>query len=354
MVVSFYIVEPDIKQVVEISSFIRYFEKVSMLDSRPLLLATDFPRINRGQLDLLQVNLGYKCNLSCVHCHVNAGPSRTELMDLATIDLIIDYIDRHQIKGLDLTGGAPEMNPHFKYLVKAARDRGVEVIDRCNLTILFEPGYQDVAEFLADQHVVITASLPCYSEENVEKQRGKGVYSESIEALLNLNKLGYGIEKDLQLNLVFNPVGAVLPPPQVQLELDYKRELKKRFGIEFNQLFTITNMPISRFGSVLMSHGEFNHYMQLLKDNFSEDNLSTVMCKNLISVDWQGYVYDCDFNQMLDMPLASQNNVNVNSARTHLSDLLHHDIVGNEISIGDHCFGCTAGQGSSCGGALND
>ena len=312
-----------------------------MLDSRPLLLATDFPRIHRGKIDLLQVNLGYKCNLSCVHCHVNAGPSRTELMDLDTIDLIIDYIDRYKIKTLDLTGGAPEMNPHFRYLVKAARDRDVEVIDRCNLTILLEPDYHDMAQFLADQKVTITASLPCYSEENVEKQRGKGVYSESIEALQNLNRLGYGIEKGLQLNLVFNPVGAVLPPPQMQLELDYKRELKERFGIEFNQLFTITNMPISRFGSVLMSHGEFNNYMQLLKDNYSEDNLSTVMCKNLISVDWQGYVYDCDFNQMLDMPLVNKDDFDGDSVKTHLSDLLHHDIAGNEISIGDHCFGCT-------------
>ncbi len=322
-----------------------------MLDSRPLLLATDFPPIKRGRLETLQVNLGYLCNLSCVHCHVNAGPSRTELMDLPTIELILHYIDQHNIKVLDLTGGAPEMNPHFRYLVTEARRREVEVIDRCNLTILLDPEYAQagLAEFLADQEVVVTASLPCYSEENVEKQRGKGVYDESIEALLKLNALGYGVEESKQLNLVYNPVGAVLPPPQEQLQDDYKRELKQRFGIEFNQLFTITNMPISRFGSVLMSHNEFNPYMDLLKNNFSEDNLSTVMCRSLISIDWQGYVYDCDFNQMLEMPLIA-----TDKAKTHLSDIVDNAMQGSDIYIGDHCFGCTAGQGSSCGGALND
>jgi radical SAM/Cys-rich protein len=320
-----------------------------MLDSRPLLLATDFPPITRGKLEMLQVNLGYKCNLSCVHCHVNAGPTRTEIMDLATVETILQFIDKHQLKGLDLTGGAPEMNPHFKYLVREARQRGVEVIDRCNLTVLFEPGYEQMAEFLAEQQVTITASLPCYSAENVEKQRGKGVYDGSIEALKLLNGLGYGKDSRLQLNLVYNPVGAVLPPPQQQLQADYKRELQQRFGIVFNELFTITNVPIKRFGSVLMSHGEFGHYMQLLKDNFSNDNLATVMCRQLISVDWQGFVYDCDFNQMLELPIFSSDRV-----KTHLSDLLDDDISDNPINIGEHCFACTAGQGSSCGGALND
>jgi radical SAM/Cys-rich protein len=320
-----------------------------MLDSRPLLLATDFPPIKRGQLDTLQVNLGYLCNLSCVHCHVNAGPNRTELMDLETIELILACIDSNDIKTLDLTGGAPEMNPHFRYLVTEARKRNVEVIDRCNLTILLEPGYQDLAEFLAQQQVVITASLPCYTVENVEKQRGKGVYDDSIEALLLLNALGYGREKELQLNLVYNPVGASLPPAQEPLEADYKRELQARFGIVFDRLFTITNMPISRFGSILMSHGEFDTYMDLLKNSFSDDNLSTVMCRNLISIDWMGFIYDCDFNQMLEMPLLASD-----KPKIHLSDLLTETITGNEINIGDHCFGCTAGQGSSCGGALND
>ena len=320
-----------------------------MLDSRPLLLATDFPPIKRGQLEILQVNLGYKCNLSCVHCHVNAGPNRTELMDRATVDLLLQFAERQQIRILDLTGGAPEMNPHFRYLVAAAGELGIEVIDRCNLTILLEPGYESLVNFLVQHRVTITASLPCYLEENVEKQRGKGVYNDSIEALLLLNKLGYGHDPCLPLNLVYNPVGPVLPPPQKPLEADYKRELQQRYGIVFNQLFTITNMPISRFGSVLMSHNEFNHYMQLLKDNYSVDNLTTVMCRNLISVDWQGFVYDCDFNQMLNMPLVTDNRM-----KTHLSELLDRDISGNDIAIGDHCFGCAAGQGSSCGGALSD
>ena len=320
-----------------------------MLDSRPLLLATDFPSIKRGKLDILQVNLGYKCNLSCVHCHVNAGPTRTELMNRENIELLLAFVDRHDISVLDLTGGAPEMNPHFRYLVAAARKRGVEVIDRCNLTILLEPGYEDLAEFMAQQQVTVTASLPCYSEENVEKQRGKGVYAESIEALQMLNKLGYGRDDRLQLNLVYNPIGPTLPPAQVQLEADYKHELHAQFGISFNQLFTITNMPISRFGSVLLSHGEFDQYMQLLKDNFSAENLSTVMCRHLISIDWQGFVYDCDFNQMLELPLIAND-----KAKVHLSELLDEDISANEIAIADHCFGCTAGQGSSCGGALHE
>jgi len=283
-----------------------------------------------------------------VHCHVNAGPTRKELMDKETVELLLTFAEKHNIKVLDLTGGAPEMNPHFRYLVERARAMNIEVIDRCNLTILLEPGYEDLAEFLAEQGVTVTASLPCYSEENVEKQRGKGVYDGSIEALQRLNALGYGKTDKLKLNLVYNPVGASLPPGQKQLEADYKRELKDRFDIDFNELFSITNMPISRFGAVLLSHGQFEPYMQLLKDNFSEDNLQTVMCRSLISVDWQGYVFDCDFNQMLDMPLIASD-----KPRTHLSELVDANLSGNEIMIGDHCFGCTAGQGSSCGGALD-
>ncbi len=319
-----------------------------MLDSRPLLLNTNFPPVQRNQLEILQVNLGYKCNLSCVHCHVNAGPTRTELMGENTIDLLLAFIDQHKIKVLDVTGGAPEMNPHFRELVTEARARGVEVIDRCNLTILLEPGYEDMAEFLAEQKVTITASLPCYLEENVEKQRGKGVYSDSIKALQLLNRIGYGTEPGLSLNLVYNPVGPVLPPDQHSLEIDYKRELQLRFGVVFNQLFVITNMPISRFGSVLMSHGQLDQYVQLLKDNFSLANLETVMCRNLISIDWQGYVYDCDFNQMLDLPLIVSD-----KSRIHIRELMDRSLEGNPIVTGEHCFGCTAGQGSSCGGALD-
>ena len=317
-----------------------------MQDTRPLLLESDFPGLTRTALDTLQVNLGYLCNLSCVHCHVNAGPTRTELMDRSTVEQVIALIDRTCIGTLDLTGGAPELNPHFRYLVSEARSRGVRVIDRCNLTVLFEPGQEDLAEFLAAEQVEVTASLPCYLEENVEQQRGKGVYDDSIRAIRRLNKLGYADDPSLVLNLVYNPVGAVLPPPQEGLEIDYKRELGERFGIFFNQLLTITNMPISRFGAVLLAQNQYLPYMQLLRDNYAEANLETVMCRSLVSVDWQGYLYDCDFNQMLSLPLLA-------SDRRHLRDLLDSpEVEGLPIATGEHCYGCTAGQGSSCGGAL--
>ena len=315
-----------------------------MQDTRPLLLESDFPPLQRGGLDTLQVNLGYLCNLSCVHCHVNAGPTRTELMSKTTIDQLLELIESHAITVLDLTGGAPELNPHFRYLVTAARSLGVRVIDRCNLTVLFEPGQEDLADFLAAQQVEITASLPCYLEDNVEQQRGKGVYQDSIRAIRQLNSLGYG--RRLPLNLVYNPVGAELPPPQAALEADYRRELARRFDIHFSELFTITNMPISRFGAVLLAQGQYVEYMQLLRDNFSADNLDTLMCRSLLSVDWQGYVYDCDFNQMLDLPVLAKD-------RIHLSDLIQDfAMVGADIVTGEHCYGCAAGQGSSCGGAL--
>ena len=317
-----------------------------MQDTRPLLLATDFPPLSRGKLETLQVNLGYLCNMSCVHCHVNAGPTRTELMDKPTIDQVLSVLVSSQATTLDLTGGAPELNPHFRYLVSEARQLGVNVIDRCNLTVLFEPGQESLAEFLAEQGVEISASLPCYSEENVEQQRGKGVYSDSIRAIRLLNELGYGRQPDLRLNLVYNPIGPVLPPPQQALQLDYKRELGERFGIDFDHLFTITNMPISRFGAVLLAQGEYYDYMSLLRDNFSQENLETVMCRNLVSIDWQGYLYDCDFNQMLELPMQ------VPGAR-HVSDLLASaPMLNAAIVTGEHCYGCTAGQGSSCGGAL--
>ncbi|MEH6589502.1 MAG: arsenosugar biosynthesis radical SAM (seleno)protein ArsS [Halioglobus sp.] len=319
-----------------------------MLDTRALLIATDFPAIVRTTLDTLQVNLGYLCNLSCVHCHVNAGPTRTELMDEETIEQVLALARNTGATTLDLTGGAPELNPHFRQLVSQARADGIHVIDRCNLTVLFEPGQEQLAEFLAQHEVEISASLPCYEESNVEQQRGKGVYDQSIRAIRLLNSLGYGRDSGLRLNLVYNPVGAVLPPPQAALEVDYKRELGQRFGIEFNELFTITNMPISRFGAVLLAQGQYQDYMDLLRDNFSNDNLDTVMCKSLLSIDWQGYLYDCDFNQMLDLPMVAQG-----KQRTHIADLLaNHDVSGSAITTGEHCYGCTAGQGSSCGGAL--
>jgi radical SAM/Cys-rich protein len=319
-----------------------------MRDTRPLLLATDFPPIARGELETLQVNLGYLCNLSCVHCHVNAGPTRTELMNRETMDQVLELVQSSAVTTLDMTGGAPELNPLFRDFVRRARTLGVRVIDRCNLTVLFEPGQEDLAEFLAQHEVEITASMPCYLESNVEDQRGKGVYDDSIRALQILNKLGYGRNPALRLNLVYNPVGPTLPPAQGPLEQDFKRELGQRFDIVFDQLFAITNMPISRYGAVLLSKGLYHSYMTLLRENFSEANLETVMCKSLLSIDWRGYVYDCDFNQMLDLPLAAQA-----GRSSHISELLAGDpLAGEPIRIGEHCYGCTAGQGSSCGGAL--
>ena len=300
-------------------------------------------------MEILQVNLGYRCNLSCTHCHVNAGPKRTEAMDWSTAQLVLEVVRKRQPQVLDLTGGAPELNPHFRWLVEQTRALGVEVIDRCNLTILQEPDQEDLAAFLAEQGVRVVASMPCYSQKNVDEKRGKGVFERSIAGLQTLNRLGYGKpDGGLVLDLVYNPGGAFLPPPQQQLEQEYKQRLLADFGIAFNQLLTLANMPISRFGSVLVSKGQFDPYMQLLRDNFNEGNLAGVMCRTTISVDWQGNLYDCDFNQMLELPLQKQ------CSPRHLSDLLREDLVGNPILVADHCFGCTAGQGSSCGGALED
>ena len=314
----------------------------------PLLAATDFPPIRRRTLDTLQVNLGYRCNQSCLHCHVAASPQRTEMMGGDTIALVLDVLRERKVSTLDLTGGAPELNEHFRELVRQARALGVRVIDRCNLTILSEPGQEDLASFLAEQGVEVTASLPCYSPANVDRQRGDGVFERSIEGLRQLNAMGYGIpSRGLVLNLVYNPQGPSLPPAQGPLEADYKRELLLHFDIRFDHLFALTNMPIQRFGSTLVSKGTFAPYMKLLRDSYRADNLETVMCRSLLSVDWQGFLYDCDFNQMLGLRarLAGQ-------PRPHLRDLLRHEPAGADIRIADHCYGCTAGQGSSCGGAL--
>jgi radical SAM/Cys-rich protein len=313
----------------------------------PLLRKTDFPAVRRKLLDTLQVNLGYKCNQTCQHCHVNAGPNRKEMMALDTVDLILQVIRDRRIATLDLTGGAPEMNPHFRCLVQETRKLGVRVIDRCNLTILSEPGYEDLADFLAQQQVDVVASLPCYSQDNVDKQRGDGVFDRSIAALQKLNALGYGRESSLTLSLVYNPQGPSLPPSQQKLEADYKRELHTHFGVVFNKLYVLANMPIQRFGSMLVSKGQFADYMKLLRENYSVSNLGSVMCRNLISVDWQGFLYDCDFNQMLNLPLRM-----AGQSRPHLRDLLGREMTGLPITVADHCYGCTAGQGSSCGGAL--
>ena len=314
----------------------------------PLLQRTQFPAIRRRRLETLQVNLGYVCNQTCVHCHVNAGPKRTESMAHETIEQVLAYLEASGAETLDLTGGAPELNPHFRLLVRRARALGVRVIDRCNLTVLFEPGQEGLAEFLAAEGVDIVASLPCYTEELVDRQRGKGVYDASVRAIRVLNALGYGREgSGLSLDLMYNPQGPRLPPPQAALEADYKRILGERFGIVFNRLYTLANMPIQRFGSMLVSKGEFGAYMELLQDAHRPENLDGVMCRSTVSVDWQGYLYDCDFNQMLGLPLRV-----AGRSRSHLSDVLGRDLDGTPIVVRDHCFGCTAGQGSSCAGAL--
>lgn len=314
----------------------------------PLLAATDFPPLRRDRLTTLQVNLGYRCNQSCLHCHVNAGPKRTEAMGAATIELVLQVLRQCGITTLDLTGGAPELNEHFRHLVASARALGVNVIDRCNLTILSEPGQEGLADFLAAQGVEVVASLPCYAPANVDRQRGDGVFERSIAGLRALNALGYGHPGTGRvLNLVYNPQGPSLPPPQGPLQADYKRELMQHFGIRFNELFALTNMPIQRFGSTLVSKGQFAGYMKLLRGAYQPDNLDTVMCRSQISVDWQGQLYDCDFNQMLGLPARLHG-----TARAHLRDLLAQDAAGTPIRVADHCYGCTAGQGSSCGGAL--
>ena len=318
-----------------------------MHDTLPLLEQTRFPAIRRARLDTLQVNLGYKCNQSCVHCHVNAGPNRTEMMDDATLALIPQVLAARGLGTLDLTGGAPELHQGFRDLVRAVRAQGVRVIDRCNLTILSEPGQQGLAEFLAAQRVEVVASMPCYSAVNVDRQRGDGVFDKSIAALQQLNALGYGHEESgLVLNLVYNPQGASLPPEQKKLQADYKRELSQHFGIVFNELFALTNMPIQRFGSTLVSKGAFDSYMDLLKSSFQAQNLPGVMCRSTVSVDWQGWLSDCDFNQQLGLPLGTS------GLKRHLRDLLKSGLDEQPIRVAGHCFGCTAGQGSSCGGAL--
>jgi radical SAM/Cys-rich protein len=320
-----------------------------MRDTRPLLDQVPFPAIRRGKLDMLQINVGYRCNQSCFHCHVNAGPNRTEEMSAQVADLVLDFVARRRIATLDITGGAPELNANFRRLVTAARKLGVKVMDRCNLTILEQPGQEDLAEFLAANRVEVVASMPCYLQDNVERQRGKGVFDGSIRGLQKLNALGFGRNPALTLNLVYNPQGPALPPQQGALEADYKRVLGQQYGIVFNKLFVLANMPIQRFGTMLVNRGEFEDYLQLLQDAHLDANLDGVMCRNLISVDWRGYVYDCDFNQMLDLPLTRGAR-----GRVHLPDLLDENIAGNPIRTAGHCYGCTAGQGSSCGGALKE
>lgn len=317
-----------------------------MRDTWPLLKDIPFPALTRGALTTLQLNLGYRCNLSCIHCHVSAGPRRTETMSKATMVTALAVAERFKVGTLDLTGGSPEMNPEFRWLVAEARARGLHVMDRLNPTIMEEPGYDWVGPFLATHRVEAVASLPCYSQSNVDEQRGDGVFESSIRALQSLNALGYGQPgSGLVLNLVYNPNGAFLPPQQEKLEADYKRLLGDNFGIVFNRLYALANMPIQRFGSWLQSKGQFEAYMGKLRAAHRDDNLDAVMCRTLVSVDYNGELFDCDFNQMLKMPLGG------GSAPRHLDDLLT-DALPERIAVAGHCYGCTAGQGSSCGGAL--
>lgn len=315
-----------------------------MLDTSDRLFPGTFPSIVRGRLETLQVNLGYRCNQQCQHCHVNAGPKRSEMMSKEYLREVVRVLEDGTVRRLDLTGGAPELHPGFRNLVRQARALGVTVIDRCNLTILSEPGQEELVDFLADQKVEVVASLPCYLQENVDRQRGQGVFERSLAGLRRLNSLGYGRPgTGLVLNLVYNPVGPHLPPPQSDLERDYRERLAEH-GVSFNRLLTITNMPIQRFGSMLASKGQFDQYLALLKEAHCEQNLAAVMCRSLISVDWRGWLYDCDFNQMLNLRMPGR--------RLHLRDLDPADLTGRPIAVADHCYGCTAGQGSSCGGAL--
>ena len=303
--------------------------------------------LRRTRPEILQVNVGKLCNLTCVHCHVNAGPKRKEIMTRETVDRIIDWLAKSDIPTVDLTGGAPEMIPDFRYVVQRVRalQPPRKIIDRCNLTILLEPGYEGLAEFLAKHKVEIIASMPCYTPDNVNAQRGEGVFDGSIKALQLLNSLGYGIDPELPLHLVYNPVGAFLTGPQADLEADYKRELKKHFGIVFNKLYTITNLPIARFASYLRHNNKLDEYMELLMSAFNPATIDGLMCRNTISVGWRGEVYDCDFNQQLDMQW-------LNGRPIFLWNVDPTKIDNREIMTGDHCFGCTAGAGSSCGGAL--
>ena len=303
---------------------------------------------NRRGIEVLQVNMGKYCNLACIHCHVESGPHRTELMSRETVDAVLRFLGRTKIPTVDITGGAPELNPTFDYLVESAVGLGRHVMDRCNLTVIFEPGKDYLPQFFKRHRVELACSLPCYSEENVDRQRGKGTFELSIRALQIFNALGYGqSESGLVLNLVYNPVGPHLPPPQDQLEQDYKRILKEKFGIIFDRLYCLSNMPITRYATHLKLRGEYEKYMQLLESSFNASTLDQVMCRNLISIGWEGAIYDCDFNQMLDLPIRYADGRPLN-----ISTLSFDQVQHLPVTVGDHCYACTAGSGSSCGGAL--
>ena len=309
-------------------------------------MKNSFPSINKENIETLQINIGYKCNQACKHCHVNSSPLRTEKMSNEIISLIPKVIEKYKIKTLDITGGAPEMHPEFRNLITSLSNKNIDIIDRCNLTIFFEKGYEDLPQFLAKNKVIITASLPCYEKDNVELQRGYGVFDKSINALKILNDLGYGKSKDgLQLNLVYNPVNPILPPSQEKLEADYKRILLDKYNISFNNLYTITNMPINRYADFLSREDKLDSYYKLLKDNFNKNNLENLMCKKTISVNWQGQIYDCDFNQQI--------NFQGKKGPKTIYELIEKSFKFDyDVAVKEHCFACTAGAGSSCGGTL--
>jgi radical SAM/Cys-rich protein len=304
-------------------------------------------RLGRAAVTTLQVNVGKRCDLACHHCHVEAGPKRTEAMDGETAARVLWLLERNPaVTTLDLTGGAPELNPHFRELVRGARALGRQVIDRCNLTVFFQPGQEDTPGFLAEQEVKVVASLPCYTAENVEQQRGRHVFARSIEALSLLNRLGYGSgDGKRELDLVYNPLGPSLPPAQAELEQTYRRELRELFDLRFDRLVTITNMPIKRFAHSLEREGRYGEYLSLLVNHFNPTTVPALMCRHLVSVGYDGALYDCDFNQMLELPLAGRA-----TSLWDVDDL--SQLAGTPVSTAAHCFGCTAGSGSSCGGAL--
>lgn len=316
-------------------------------DFEELLLQNGLGSLRREETTTLQINVGKRCNQACHHCHVEAGPKRSEMMTGRVAERVVTVLNNSpSVHTVDITGGAPELNPNFRFLVTESRRLGRHVIDRCNLTVLFEPGMEGLTAFLAANQVEIIASLPCYTASNVEKQRGRGVFDKSIQALLDLNRLGYGLaNSSLSLNLVYNPLGVSLPPPQDRLEADYKRELRTQFGIEFHHLYTLTNMPIKRFANFLHQNDRYREYLSLLVNHFNPETVQGLMCRSLVSVGWDGQLYDCDFNQMLEIPLGA-------GWKTIWDLKSFLKLTEERIRTARHCFGCTAGAGSSCGGAL--
>ncbi|TDG34836.1 radical SAM/Cys-rich domain protein [Pedobacter changchengzhani] len=311
------------------------------------LVASDLYPLRANAVEILQINVGKMCNQVCKHCHVDAGPDRKEIMTMETMQLCLAVLAHSSIKIVDLTGGAPEMNPNFRWFVTEIKKLNKHIIVRCNLTIILaNKKYHDLPTFFKQHDIEVVSSLPSFTKDRTDRQRGDGVFEDSIKALQMLNAVGYGVSEDnLQLNLVYNPAGAFLPPSQQALEIEFKDELFKNYGISFNNLFAITNMPISRYLDYLLSTGNYDSYMEKLVNAFNPAAIKNLMCRNTISVSWDGFLYDCDFNQMLELPVSPSNS-------RHLSDFNLNDLTNREIVIKQHCYGCTAGAGSSCGGEV--